>query len=762
MLKVPLNTPPRVSIIIANYNGAPYLEQAVRSAMRQTVEDVEILIADDLSIDDSPGIARKLEILDPRVRFLPAERNAGPAGARNRALSVARGEWIAVLDNDDVMHPSRLEHLLKGAERFGADIVADDLLLFEDEPDGKAARFLGRPETDAPFELTARRYLEQSVMYGRKPNLGFLKPVIRRTAMEDAGLGYDERLRIAEDDDLILHALSCGLRYWVLPRLTYFYRKHARSISHRSSVADLTAMVAAAEGIHRLFPQADRATRRAIDKRVAATRDALAFQHCLDAAKARSPGTALAALWARPSAARLLRLPLAGRLHRWRQGKPQTAQGKSRPGDDATRNVLFVSCQRIVGRTNGSSTYLLDLAAAVRAAGMVPHLLQPAPTVTGRRPVMRLSRDLTVFETHRVRGVLKLGRVIVSLAPRVWRDALLGTAARLCRQFGLPLPLVDRPYPHTITVPWTEADRLFVAQHGRRLADAVLIDYVFQSEAIPMLLRPGAPSAIVLHDLYAQRADSFGTALARDSVADLDAAQEAALMRRADAVVAIQAQEADWVRRHVPSVGVLTAPMAAYPVARAQPGNDLDVLFVGSNTPPNVMALEWLFAAVWPQVRSAIHGARLIVAGSVASAFAADMARHATLGIDFRGMVPDLAPLYRQAGVVISPLTVGSGLKIKLIEALAQGKAVVATSVTLQGVEQDAGPAVIHADEPADFAKGIVTLLRDRAERARRADMALHVARTAFAPAQCYGSLTRWLAQPASHEHAARHVEASH
>ena len=276
-------------------------------------------------------------------------------------------------------------------------------------------------------------------------------------------------------------------------------------------------------------------------------------------------------------------------------------------------------------------------------------------------------------------------------------------------------------------------------------ADAILADYVFQAEAIPLLLRPDSPNAIIMHDLYAERAGSFGNDASRDSVAMLDAEAEIALMRGAAAIVAIQEQEAEWVRRHLSSVQVFTAPMAAYPVSAAQPGTDRDVLFVGSNTSPNVIAIEWLLSGVWARVRAAIPDARLVIAGSVSAAFPGARIDWRGEGIDFRGIVPDLAPLYCHAGVVISPLTVGSGLKIKLIDALAQGKAIVATSVTLQGVERQAGPAVVRVDTEIGFADAIVALLHDPAERARMADQALGVARSAFSAQTCYGPLVDWL-----------------
>ncbi|WP_206245185.1 glycosyltransferase [Novosphingobium terrae] len=727
--------PPRVSIVIANYNGERYLAAAVKSALQQSISDIEILIADDLSNDGSPAIALALAANDPRVHFIASTRNSGPAGARNRAIAQARGDWIAIFDNDDLMHPLRIETLIEAADRYCADIVSDDLLVFDNQLGSEAKRFLEHPEADGPFELTPLRYFSQTVMYGKKPNLGFLKPIIRHSALKAARLRYDERLRIAEDDDLIIRALAAGLRYWVIPTLTYFYRKHAQSISHRTSIADLEAMVAASSRIDRLFPSADAATRRAIAQRSAATQDAAAFEHFLDAARKRDALTAVRVLWTRKSAAQLLRLPLAARFRRL---KPRPQLSTKQFG----RHVLIVSRQRIVGRTNGSSTYLLDIASAIREAGMLPHLLQPSPSITGRRPILRLGNDLSIFETHRIRGVWKWGSFVVSRDFRVWKDASQAIIARIAKRFGIRLSLPDTPYPHTITVPWNDDDRLFVAQQGRQHADAILIDYVFQAEAIPMLMRPEAQSAIVMHDLFVQRANSFGSAANRDSVDIIDENQEARLMSRADAVVAIQSQEAEWVARHVPTVSVFTAPMAAHPVPVAQPGDDRTVLFVGSNTSPNVIAIEWILESLWERVRSAIPDAQLIIAGSVSAAFSSVT----TPGIKFCGVVPDLEPLYRQAGVVISPLTVGSGLKIKLIDAIARGKAIVATSVTLQGVEAEIGSSVICTNDDATFANAIITLLKDPAERLKRAELALEVARTDFSPQRCYGAVTDWLA----------------
>ena len=100
---------PLVSIVTANYNGAAFLPAAARAVLAQTLGDFEWIVADDASTDDSGAVIAQVTGGDPRVRFLTAERNGGPAGARNRALAAARGRWIAVFDSDDEMAPERLE-----------------------------------------------------------------------------------------------------------------------------------------------------------------------------------------------------------------------------------------------------------------------------------------------------------------------------------------------------------------------------------------------------------------------------------------------------------------------------------------------------------------------------------------------------------------------------------------------------------------------------------------------------------------------------
>jgi succinoglycan biosynthesis protein ExoO len=104
-----------------------------------------------------------------------------------------------------------------------------------------------------------------------------------------------------------------------------------------------------------------------------------------------------------------------------------------------------------------------------------------------------------------------------------------------------------------------------------------------------------------------------------------------------------------------------------------------------------------------------------------------------------------LEALYREAAVVISPLPVGSGLKIKLVEALGRGKAIVATTETVQGFEALLHEAVAVADDPAAFAAEVLALLHDRGLRSARGAAALTVARERFSSSACYAGFVAFV-----------------
>lgn len=623
---------PKVSIAITA--GGPFIEDAVASVLKQDYLDIEILVVvDDRCDADTLALADRLARQDRRV-IVELVGRSGPAVAVNRALEVAQGEWLAMMDGDDLIHPSRVTRLISVARRHGADIVADNALVFSDA--GSFETLLGRSQAGA--WLSAEDLRADTCSGGGR--LGRLRPMVRVSAWRASGLRLDET---AADQNFLTGLLRAGLRCRIEPFLGYFQRT-------RSS--------------------------------------------------------------------------------------PVAAAQERRPKAMATRKVCFISRQRLLGRTNGSSAYLLDLAQAVRSAGMEPHLVQPSPKFLGRWPILRLKPEMAVFETIAMRGVIRLGPIVLARDASTWLGAAQAVAARTARRLGLAAGwLKEGPAHYAIAGPWTVEDQLFVARFARRSGDVLIADYAWQSEAFPYALRPRAPTAVVTHDLlHSQDPRTRATCetLGRD--------QEIGLLRQADAIIAIQAAEAREMEQMLPGRRIVLAPMTARAAASPQAGDPNVVLFVGSNTGPNVAGLRWMIDAVWPAVLRASPDARLLVAGNVRRAF-----DQAARGVRFLGAVDRLDGLYQRAGVVVSPLTTGSGLKIKLVEALALGKACVVTSVTLQGVEQEVGGAVALADEPDAFARGVVRLLADESARIELGVRALAAVRACFSPEQGHAAFIGWL-----------------
>src|SRR3569832_2297596 len=96
----------RVSVLMAAYNRAAYIGEAIESVLNQTMDDFELIVVDDGSTDHSPGIIARYVEQDARV-IVHRQENLGIGGATNQALGLARARYIAILDSDDTMEPAR-------------------------------------------------------------------------------------------------------------------------------------------------------------------------------------------------------------------------------------------------------------------------------------------------------------------------------------------------------------------------------------------------------------------------------------------------------------------------------------------------------------------------------------------------------------------------------------------------------------------------------------------------------------------------------
>ena len=306
--------PPKVSVVMAVHNAGDYLALAIASVRAQTLADFELILSDDGSQDGSLERAQEAAAADPRVRVISGA-SGGPAVARNRALDAARGAWIAIVDADDLLHPTRFARLIDRAEALEVEMIADDLVHFGAE----TGRSLLQPlALSAPWRVTARELLAAETSHPPVP-LGYLKPLIRREAI--GAMRYRTELRIGEDFDFLLRLTLSGARLAVLPEAYYLYRRHTGSISHRLSEPAARAMIDAQDALTDAGLGADLAD--LLQARRARLQQEAAFAGLVAQLRSLRVGAAARRLIARPS--------LAGQLWRARAEGRQRAQARAVP-----------------------------------------------------------------------------------------------------------------------------------------------------------------------------------------------------------------------------------------------------------------------------------------------------------------------------------------------------------------------------------------------------------------------------------------------
>lgn len=114
-----------VSVIIPAYNRAGTIERSVRSVLDQTVKELEVIVVDDCSTDQTESVIRGIN--DKRVRYDRLEKQSGACVARNRGIDLAEGELVAFQDSDDFWKPEKLEKQISALKEYGADICFSSL-----------------------------------------------------------------------------------------------------------------------------------------------------------------------------------------------------------------------------------------------------------------------------------------------------------------------------------------------------------------------------------------------------------------------------------------------------------------------------------------------------------------------------------------------------------------------------------------------------------------------------------------------------------
>ena len=220
----------RVSIVIPAFNAARYLPESLESAFAQTYGDIEVIVVDDGSTDDTQEVLAGY----PAARVV-TKKNGGLSSALNAGIDAMTGVWFKKLDADDVLYPNCVEDLIRANARFDpSDRTIPTMAIRIKYPDGS--------EWLASYDCSGMDTFEQGVRHLDHYIGGAAESIFHRSVFERVGK-YDEKIRLAEDYEFNLRLLVLNkYRFFHVPIPVYEYRIRDSSLSSVSVEERCAAM----------------------------------------------------------------------------------------------------------------------------------------------------------------------------------------------------------------------------------------------------------------------------------------------------------------------------------------------------------------------------------------------------------------------------------------------------------------------------------------------------------------------------------------
>lgn len=213
---------PTVSVVMAVYNGMPYLEAAVQSILTQTLSDFELIAINDASTDDSLNYLESCQ--DARLTIINLPENGGQTHALNVGLRAASGRYIARQDADDLSAPDRLGRQVEFLEAHPDHILLGTGIAFIDAQ-GQTIGYEERPQDDTAIRHIINIENDNPIAHG--------SVMFRRVVLEQAGY-YREGFRNSQDLDYWLRMMEHGKAANLPMPAPYLYRTHPGQMSYTS------------------------------------------------------------------------------------------------------------------------------------------------------------------------------------------------------------------------------------------------------------------------------------------------------------------------------------------------------------------------------------------------------------------------------------------------------------------------------------------------------------------------------------------------
>jgi glycosyltransferase involved in cell wall biosynthesis len=217
---------PAFSVVMAAYNNAATIGEAIESVRQQTRSDWELIVVDDSSTDGTAEVAEA--VADPRITVVRQPENRGPGAARNRALTLAQAPLVCPLDSDDLWLRGYLETMARTLEANPTAAVACTDAWVLDDRTRRIRKTSASANQDPPKPLPADP--ETFLLELLRRNFVYYSVAARRESLLAVG-GYDERLWVGEDWELWLRLAAASYRFVSAPGLLAVYRKRAGSLT---------------------------------------------------------------------------------------------------------------------------------------------------------------------------------------------------------------------------------------------------------------------------------------------------------------------------------------------------------------------------------------------------------------------------------------------------------------------------------------------------------------------------------------------------
>lgn len=209
-----------VSLILTAYNAEGFIARTLQSVLAQTYKDIEVIVVNDCSTDNTEKVIKDMALKDDRIRYYRNEVNVGSGLSRRKAISKIKGEYMTFLDHDDLLKPDAIETMVNAIQSNDVDVIAQGIII-----------------TDEDGNIIEERIPKKSIFEGfdkfKKKEVDimrFMNPMLIKSSLWDQ-VQYSHR-RFIEDTQTLVQILWYANKVMTIPYAGYYYVQKDTSLCH--------------------------------------------------------------------------------------------------------------------------------------------------------------------------------------------------------------------------------------------------------------------------------------------------------------------------------------------------------------------------------------------------------------------------------------------------------------------------------------------------------------------------------------------------